>query len=79
MTEHHRTFAHIQHHELQRARQKVREYTNYEDDRIRFLLKQLSREELANNVIERYTFPYFPTSASMFKVVESFSTEIVLI
>lgn len=53
MTELHRTFAHIQHHELQRARQKVREYTNYEDDRIRFLLKQLSKEELANNVIRK--------------------------
>ena len=53
MTELHRTFAHIQHHELQRARQKIRDNTNHEPDRIRFLLKQISKADLANNVIRK--------------------------
>jgi hypothetical protein len=53
LTELHRTFAHIQHHELQRARQKIRDNTNHEPDRIRFLLKQISKEDLANNVIRK--------------------------
>ena len=49
----HRTFAHIQHYELQRARQKIRDNANHEPDRIRYLLKQITKEELANNVIRK--------------------------
>ena len=49
----HRTFAHIQHYELQRARQKIRDNSNHEPDRIRYLLKQITKEDLANNVIRK--------------------------
>ena len=49
----HRTFAHIQHYELQRARQKIRDNANHEPDRIRYLLKQITKEDLANNVIRK--------------------------
>ena len=49
----HRTFADIQHNELQRARHKVRDYSNYEEDRIRYILKQYSKDEMANSVIRK--------------------------
>ena len=47
------TFQHIQYHELQRARQKIRDNSDFQENRIRYILKQCSKEELASIVIRK--------------------------
>jgi len=53
ISELHRTFQHIQYHELQRARQKIRDNSDFQENRIRYILKQCSKEELASIVIRK--------------------------
>ena len=49
----HRTFQHIQHYELQNARQKIRDYSNFEEYRIRYILKQISKKELTQAIFRK--------------------------
>lgn len=53
LAELHRTFVHIQHYELQNARQKIREYSDFEDYRIRYILKQISKKDLTQAVFRK--------------------------
>jgi len=49
----HRTFQHIQHYELQNARQKIRDYSDFEEYRIRYILKQISKKELTQAIFRK--------------------------
>jgi len=49
----HRTFNHIQHSDLPYVRNKIRECSDFEEHRIRYILKQISQKELGQIVFRR--------------------------
>ena len=49
----HRTFAHIQYQELAHVRNKIREYSDFEEYRIRYILKQITQKELGQTVFRK--------------------------